>query len=245
MAGVFLICLAIGFAASLIFPGNWGIFFVVLAYSNLLPTATVVLGYHVLRGSQLSPGMILLVALLSILTIPIAAIFFIPLGAACIVLAVYAFLRRPWKPTTTRGSSPVVAAMVLWPAAMVATLVLPGSIVQDSYGPLFSGMSLTWAMIGFELVVLAYDSSARPNQQRDLRRRVRIESLPFVLAVGMAATVILAFSFRAIPDFHLWDSFLNVLVLTIGLPLATVGFGNLMVASFRLWLPKARGILPA
>lgn len=245
LAGILLLSLASVFLVSLAFPGNWGVLLLILVYSNLLPTVTAVLGYHALRGSRPSSALILSVAILSVLTLPISTIYYIPLGVGCIVLATFALQRRSLDEPALRRRFPVVAAMILWPALMVATLILSGRVVPGPFDPLFTGMSLPWAVTGFELVIRAHDSSAGPNQERDLGTTIWIERLPLVLAVGMAATVTLAISFRSIPKFSLWDQFLDVLVLTVGFPLVIVGFGNLLIASYHRWMPKLSGFLPA
>jgi hypothetical protein len=68
--------------------------------------------------------------------------------------------------------------MILWPAAMTATLILSGHIVPALVDPLFTGLSLIWAIIGFEVVIRVYDSSDHPNQELRLGKAVWIANLP-------------------------------------------------------------------
>jgi hypothetical protein len=179
LAGTFLVFLASVFFASLAFPGSLGVdVLLILAYSNLLATETVVLGYQRLRGSGPSTGPILSGAILSVLTLPISVIYYIPLGVGCVVLVVVALRNRLSGGRTTREAWPLVAAMILWPAAMTATLILSGHIVPALVDPLFSGLSLIWAIIGFEVVIRAYDSSDHPNQELRLEKRFGSRTFP-------------------------------------------------------------------
>jgi hypothetical protein len=246
LAGTFLVVLASVFFASLAFPGSLGVdFLLILAYSNLLATETVVLGYQRLRGSGPSTGPILSGAILSVLALPISVIYYIPLGVGCVVLVVVALRNRLSGGRTTREDWPLVAAMILWPAAMTATLILSGHIVPALVDPLFTGLSLIWAIIGFEVVIRAYDSSDHPNQELRLGKAVWIANLPVFFPVGFAGMAAVAISIGAIPRFGIWDQLLDLWLLTVGLPLAAVGSCNLLVATYRRWLLRSSGVLPA
>jgi hypothetical protein len=232
-SGILLLSLAGAFLVSLAIPRDWSVvFFLVLIYSNFIPTMTVALGYHSLRGSHLSRAATGSIALLSVFLLPISVIYYVPLAAVATVVTVLALVSWLLQGSATRVPWLAMVATILWPAAMIATVVLYPWSGVDSLDVIITGNGVAWAVLGLEMALRAYDAHAPTHRTTGLRGSNWITALPLGSAIGMAALPILAFSFRTVPNFGLWDRSLDVLVVTVGIPLAMTGSCHLLAAFF-------------
>lgn len=235
-AGALLILLAVGFLISLSAAEGFVTLLLVFLYSNLIPSLAVLLCYHLVRKDrepthrQVRPSELLLIALISTFALPIVTLYFIPLAVVSIGLVLHASQSSSFAGHMKGTARLAVAGMLLWPGAMVATVVLSLIGPGNNFNPLFTGVGLTWAIIGFEIGILGFaGGTGKDGGERELKRPRWIERIALLTAVGMSLLIGLVVWVRLIPDFGLQDRLFDVLVLTVALSPAVTGLSNLVV----------------